>query len=110
MRDIVNGRMRTIRGGRLGVRPRQHVPPAVRRCRALVQAQKDTKATHSNLEAKLDKIAKRIKEARISGRRFAYKEPLRDLYEMAYRWNERTSSRSVSDMSQLFAPFRSART
>src|SRR5438270_814457 len=88
MPDIVNGRRRTTRGGRLGVPPRRRVLPAVQRRRDRNRAQEEAKAKYPNLEARLDKIAKRIREARMTGRRFAYKEPLRDLYQMAYSWHE----------------------
>lgn len=84
-------RRRNVRGGRLRpptwggpVRP----SPAAQRRRDLQMAQEETKRKFPNLDAKLERIAKRIREARLSGRRFAYKEPLRDLYEMAYDWNE----------------------
>ena len=89
MRDIVNGRWRTIRGGRLGVPPRRRVPPAVQRRRDIARAQEEAKASYPVLQAKLDKIEKRMWDARASGKRFAYKKPLTDLYKMAHYWNEK---------------------
>jgi hypothetical protein len=86
----VNGRMRKVRGGRLrpftwgGPMP---VLPRVQRRRDMERAQQEAKSRFPNLDAKLEKIAKSLREARISGRRFAYKQPLQDLYKMAYRWN-----------------------
>jgi hypothetical protein len=53
-----------------------------------VRAQEDAKRKFPNLEEKLDAIRNGIREARLSGRRFEYKEPLRDLYELAYGWSE----------------------
>jgi hypothetical protein len=92
MRGIVNGRLRKIRGGRLvAARPwggPARLLPAAQRRRDMESAQQDAKRKFPNLDAKLEGIAKSIREARISGRRFAYKEPLQELYEMAHRWNE----------------------
>lgn len=91
MRDIVKGRLRKIRGGRFVPRPfggPVRLLPAAQRRRDMEHARQDAKSTFPNLETRLDKIAKKIQDARMSGRRFAYKKPLRDLYKMAYRWNE----------------------
>jgi hypothetical protein len=84
MPDVISGRKRSILKGR----PAMRVSPAVQRRRNVESAQLDAKSRFPNLDAKLDQIAKGIREARLSGQRFAYKKPLRDLYEMAYDWNK----------------------
>jgi hypothetical protein len=87
--DVI--RKRKIRGGRL--RPFEwggpaRLLPAAQRRRDMERAQQDAKRKFPNLETKLDRIAKRIKEARMSGQRFAYKKPLFELYELAHGWHE----------------------
>jgi hypothetical protein len=52
----------------------------------VARAQEDAKRKFPKLEEKLDAIRNGIRQARLSGRRFEYKEPLRDLYELAYGW------------------------
>jgi hypothetical protein len=84
----VNGRRRKVRAGGFGLRPQLPSTPAAQRRREVRLAQEDAKSKYPVLEAKLDKIKSRIRDARLSGRRFAYKEPLRDLYKMAHGWYE----------------------
>jgi hypothetical protein len=88
MHRQVNGRRRNVRGG-FGYAPQVPLTIAAQRRREMLRAQEDAKSKYPNLETKLDKIKSRIREARLSGRRFAYKEPLRDLYKMAYHWYEK---------------------
>ena len=84
----VTGRRGKVRAGGFGLRRQERLTPAAHRRRDVRLAQEDAKSKYPVLEKKLAKIANRIREARVSGRRFAYKEPLQDLYEMAYRWYE----------------------
>jgi hypothetical protein len=91
MHDVINGQRRKIRVGRLVARPfggPVRLSSASKRRREKESAQEDAKNRFPNLDAQLDRITRRLKEARLSGQRFAYKKPLRDLYKMAYRWDE----------------------
>jgi hypothetical protein len=85
----VNGRRRNVRAGGFGLPSQVPSTPAAERRREVRRAQEEAKSRYPGLEAKLDTIANRIRAARLSGRRFAHKEPLQDLYKMAYRWNEK---------------------
>jgi hypothetical protein len=84
--DAMRGR--NVRGWRLGYRPPARLLPAAQRRRDMKDAQEAAKTKFPKLDAKLEGIAKKIRDARLSGRRFAYKEPLQELYGMAHRWNE----------------------
>ncbi|OSI74980.1 hypothetical protein BSZ21_05335 [Bradyrhizobium canariense] len=83
----LNGR-RKARAGGFGLQPQVPQAPAAQRRRDVRRAQEEAKSKFPRLESKLDKIKNGIRDARLSGRRFAYKEPLRDLYELAYGWYE----------------------
>lgn len=91
----VNGRRRKARAGGFGLRPQVPQTAAAQRRREVRRAQEEAKNKYPGLEAKLDKIANQIRAARLSGRRFAYKEPLQDLYEMAFRWNEKNKLKAL---------------
>jgi hypothetical protein len=92
MHDVISGQRRKIRVGRLVPRPfggPVRLSSASKQRVEKESAQEDAKKRFPILEAELDRIAKRLKQARLSGKRFAYKKPLRDLYEMAYRWDKK---------------------
>lgn len=82
--DVI--RKRKIRGGRLGYRPPVRLTPAAQRRRDRQRAQEVAKSEFPILEAKLNRISEKLRAARMSGKRFAYKVPLVDLYKLAYDW------------------------
>lgn len=84
----VNGRRPKARAGGFGLRAQLSQTPAAQRRREVARAQEDAKRTFPQLEKKLDSIRNGIRQARLSGRRFEYKKPLRELYELAYGWYE----------------------
>jgi hypothetical protein len=82
-------RKRKIRGGRLGYRPPVRLTPAAQRRRDRQRAQELAKSEFPVLEAKLDRISEKLRAARMSGKRFAYKVPLKNLYTLAYDWDQK---------------------
>jgi hypothetical protein len=100
----VNGR-RKARAGGFGLRPQVPQTPAAQRRREVRRAQEIAKNKFPKLEVKLDQIAKQIRRARLSGKRFAYKEPLQNLYGMAYDWYQEDKLeervRHVADLRAL---------
>jgi hypothetical protein len=100
----VNGRRRTVRAGGFGRPARERLTSAEQRMRELQLAQEDAKKKFPVLEQKLDAIRDGIREARSTGKRFAYKVPLRKLYELAYGWHEKGKLKSrIGDVANLRA-------
>src|ERR1700758_5885951 len=48
----------------------------------------EAKKKYPNLDARLNRISDEIRQARSTGKRFAYKKPLKALYKLAYHWSE----------------------
>ena len=92
MHDVINGKRRKIRVGRLVPRPLGgpvRPLPAAQRRHDMELAQQSAKRNFPVLDAKLDRISGKLRAARLSGQRFAYKQPLRDIYTLAYDWEQK---------------------
>jgi hypothetical protein len=48
----------------------------------------EAKKKYPKLDATLKRISDEIRQARSTGKRFAYKKPLKALYKLAYGWSE----------------------
>ena len=86
MRAVINGRLRTIRGGRLSAAGLfRRMPSAVNRRQQQISAMKIAIQNHSDLNARLDEIANGFRKNLNKGR-FYYHASLEEIYALVTGW------------------------